>query len=289
MKVSPPDIPVISNISGKPAGPEIASPGYWRRHIREQVRFYDAMQTLDTSGYEIFLEVGTTSTLISLGMQCIPHNKGLWAPTLGVNNAMFNMNPGRPDGYNDWKPILHALGQLYVNGIDVDWQAFDEPYPCKKVVLPNYPFQRERYWMPQFYDVIKHGTENSNRQQTINNEQLAANNPQPANSNQAYPQVGGAFTKSPLEGTEKSPLEGQGVHIRTNTQISEEPPSRGEYVSAPSREEYLSASSNKQYVSASGDKQPATGNQQPARVRIVAQQLQLMAEQLELLEQAKIK
>ncbi|MDM8548424.1 type I polyketide synthase [Desulfobacterales bacterium HSG2] len=152
IQFSSPAIPLISNISGKPAGQEIASPEYWRRHIREEVKFYDAMRWLDAAGYEIFLEIGTTSTLISLGMQCVPHNKGVWLPTLGVNNAMFNMRPGRPDGYDDQTPMLHALGQLYVHGMDVDWKAFHKPYPRKKVVLPNYPFQRERYWMPPVFE-----------------------------------------------------------------------------------------------------------------------------------------
>ncbi|MDM8548422.1 amino acid adenylation domain-containing protein [Desulfobacterales bacterium HSG2] len=152
IRFSSPAIPLISNISGKPAGQEIVSPEYWRRHIREEVKFYDAMRWLDAAGYEIFLEIGTTSTLISLGMQCVPHNKGVWLPTLGVNNAMFNMRPGRPDGYDDRTPMLHTLGQLYVHGMDVDWEAFDKPHPCKKVVLPNYPFQRESYWMPPVFE-----------------------------------------------------------------------------------------------------------------------------------------
>ncbi len=47
---------------------------------------------------------------------------------------------------NSWKDLLQTLAQLYLNGIQIDWKAFDKPYNRKKVPLPTYPFQRERYW-----------------------------------------------------------------------------------------------------------------------------------------------
>lgn len=151
IQFSQPVIPIISNVSGKHAGDEISTPDYWVRHIRQDVRFYESMLTLDKEGYEIFLEIGSTSTLSSLGMQCLPRNKGLWLQSLGINNAMFNMRPGRTKDYNDWKPMLHSLGQLYIHGMDIHWSAFENQFKHKKVVLPNYPFQRERYWIPPVY------------------------------------------------------------------------------------------------------------------------------------------
>ena len=147
-----PVIPIISNMSGIHAGEDISTPDYWVRHIRQKVRFYESMLTLDKEGYEIFLEIGSTSTLSSLGMQCLPHNKGLWLQSLGVNNAMFNMRPGRSKDYNDWKPMLQSIGHLYIHGIDINWSAFGNQFKeYKKVVLPNYPFQRERFWIPPVY------------------------------------------------------------------------------------------------------------------------------------------
>ncbi|GFZ92567.1 type I polyketide synthase [Okeania sp. KiyG1] len=43
--------------------------------------------------------------------------------------------------------MLSSLGQLYVRGYGVDWSGFDRDYTRKKVSLPTYPFQRERYWV----------------------------------------------------------------------------------------------------------------------------------------------
>ncbi|HUL78059.1 MAG TPA: SDR family NAD(P)-dependent oxidoreductase, partial [Vicinamibacteria bacterium] len=46
----------------------------------------------------------------------------------------------------EWEQVLSSLGELYVRGVEVDWAGFDRDYPRRKVVLPTYPFQRERYW-----------------------------------------------------------------------------------------------------------------------------------------------
>jgi amino acid adenylation domain-containing protein len=168
IQFSKPLIPIISNVSGKNAGDDISTPDYWVRHIRQEVRFFESMLTLDKGEYEIFLEIGSTSTLSSLGMQCIPRNKGIWLQSLGVNNAMFNIRPGRTKDYNDWKPMLQSLGQLYIHGIDIDWTAFfgNQFKQNKIVVLPNYPFQRQKYWVPPVYrkeDVLdmKENSQNS--------------------------------------------------------------------------------------------------------------------------------
>ncbi len=49
--------------------------------------------------------------------------------------------------HSNWKDLLQTLAQLYRNGYPIDWKAFDKPYYRKKVSLPTYPFQRERYWV----------------------------------------------------------------------------------------------------------------------------------------------
>ncbi|KAA1238493.1 ketoacyl-synthetase C-terminal extension domain-containing protein, partial [Aquimarina sp. RZ0] len=42
-----------------------------------------------------------------------------------------------------------SLVQLWVSGIDIDWQLLYEPgYVPSKISLPTYPFAKERYWVP---------------------------------------------------------------------------------------------------------------------------------------------
>src|SRR5262249_40311468 len=47
----------------------------------------------------------------------------------------------------DWQQLLGSLQALYVKGVEVDWSGFDRDYRRRKVVLPTYPFQRQRYWL----------------------------------------------------------------------------------------------------------------------------------------------
>ena len=59
----------------------------------------------------------------------------------------------RPDslGVSAWTGLMQQLAKLYRNGVVIDWDAVgltagDERQP-KRVVLPTYPFQRERHWV----------------------------------------------------------------------------------------------------------------------------------------------
>ncbi|WP_254174386.1 type I polyketide synthase [Planktothrix pseudagardhii] len=128
-----PGIPLISNVTGQLATQEIATPEYWVNHIRQPVRFSDGMQTLDQQGYKLFLEIGAKPILLGMGRQCLPEKQGIWLPSL------------RPP-QEDWQQIISSLGQLYIQGVAIDWSGFNRDYSCHKVALPTYPFQRQRYW-----------------------------------------------------------------------------------------------------------------------------------------------
>ncbi|MGC2638171.1 MAG: SDR family NAD(P)-dependent oxidoreductase, partial [Acidobacteriaceae bacterium] len=43
--------------------------------------------------------------------------------------------------------MLGALGSLYVQGAEVNWAGYDEPYARRRIPLPTYPFERQRYWV----------------------------------------------------------------------------------------------------------------------------------------------
>ncbi|MGD1805493.1 type I polyketide synthase [Dapis sp. BLCC M126] len=128
-----PQIDLISNVTGKLATAEIATPEYWVNHIRQPVRFTQSMETLHQENYQLFLEIGPKPILLGMGRQCLPEDVGSWLPSL------------RPP-QTDWQQILNSLGQLYAQGVTVDWSEFDRDYSRSKVTLPSYPFQRQHYW-----------------------------------------------------------------------------------------------------------------------------------------------
>ena len=147
VRYAPPKLPIMADTTGRPGGAEMATPAYWTTHMREPVRFYDGMRAIGEEGYGIFLEVGGTSMLTGIGRQCLPSYEGLWLCTLGSRDFTANLRPGRIEGQSDWEAMLRCLAGLFTAGCGVDWEAFDRPYRRKRVVLPNYPFQRKRCWI----------------------------------------------------------------------------------------------------------------------------------------------
>ncbi|MBD2523535.1 type I polyketide synthase [Nostoc sp. FACHB-133] len=140
---SSPNIKLISNVTGTVVTTEITNAEYWVRHLRQSVRFASGMETLEQQGCEIFLEVGPKPILLGMGRKCLPEGVGVWLPSLR-------------SGQSDWQQLLQSLQELYLRGASINWSGFDQDYPRRRLVLPNYPFQRQRYWV-----------ETSHRQQTL--------------------------------------------------------------------------------------------------------------------------
>jgi acyl transferase domain-containing protein len=61
-----PVLRLVSNVTGRLAGDEIATPGYWVRHVREAVRFADGVAALHSQGVQIFLEIGPKPVLLGM-------------------------------------------------------------------------------------------------------------------------------------------------------------------------------------------------------------------------------
>ncbi|MDF5733894.1 MAG: SDR family NAD(P)-dependent oxidoreductase, partial [Rhizonema sp. PD38] len=132
-----PQINLISNLTGERLTSETDFPEYWCRHLRSCVRFAESLKTLQTSGHEIFVEIGPKPTLLGMGRHCLSD----------VETQNLAFLPSLRQGQPDWQQMLQSLGELYVRGILVDWSAFDQGYSRRRIVLPTYPFQRQRYWV----------------------------------------------------------------------------------------------------------------------------------------------
>ena len=130
-----PKIPFVSNLTGSFVPPGFAFDGsYWRRHAREAVRFAEGITAVRARGERLFLEIGPAPTLSAMGRRVVGDDEAKWLPSLRK-------------GRGDWQQMLESAADLYVNGVAMDWSAFDAPYARRKADLPTYPFQRERYWV----------------------------------------------------------------------------------------------------------------------------------------------
>ncbi|MBS9773488.1 MAG: SDR family NAD(P)-dependent oxidoreductase [Trichodesmium erythraeum GBRTRLIN201] len=144
-----PEIPVISNVTGTIADKSITTAKYWVDHVRLPVRFTEGMDALQKQGVEIFLEVGPKPILLGMGRRCLPKDVGVWLPSLRPEHIPLqsSLESARSE---DFSQMLSSLGELYVRGVKVDWVEYDGEYSRQKVILPTYPFQRQRYWIDNY-------------------------------------------------------------------------------------------------------------------------------------------
>lgn len=139
IRLSPPRIPVASNLSGQwLQDADATSPRYWSRHVRGTVRFADGLSTLLAKPDRVLLEVGPGETLSVLARR---------HPGLGATRPVLasQCHPGRDARENADQPT-RCLAQLWVAGIDID-QAGHGRSAGRRVPLPTYPFERRSYWI----------------------------------------------------------------------------------------------------------------------------------------------
>ncbi|WP_225640932.1 type I polyketide synthase [Streptomyces werraensis] len=131
-----PAIPVVSTLLGREAtAAELTSAGHWVRHVREPVRYHDAVEHARAAGADILVEVGPGATLTGL-------TKDAFAAA-GVDDAL--VVPASRRDREAARALTGALAALHVRGAAVDWTAlFGER---RQVDLPTYAFQRQRYWL----------------------------------------------------------------------------------------------------------------------------------------------
>ncbi|HWO63416.1 MAG TPA: SDR family NAD(P)-dependent oxidoreductase, partial [Umezawaea sp.] len=110
---------------------DVTDPEHWVRHVREAVRFHDTMTALEAKGVSTFLELGPDGVLTAMGAE-------------SVSDAVLVASQ-RKDR-DEVSTLLRAVGVLHVRGIAIDWAAFYAGTGARRVDLPTYAFQRERYW-----------------------------------------------------------------------------------------------------------------------------------------------
>jgi acyl transferase domain-containing protein len=139
VKLKPPQIPYISNVTGSWATADaVADPSYWGRQLRATVRFGDGLQTLLSIPDCILLEAGPGQTLSNLARQ---------QPGRGARQVAFSSLSSGRGAQGDIPSLLTTLGKLWLGGVDVNWKGFYRHDKCRRIPLPTYPFERQRYWI----------------------------------------------------------------------------------------------------------------------------------------------
>src|SRR5438045_9569726 len=111
-----PRIPLVSNLTGAFwRDGETLDAGYWRRHVRETVKFASGLQALADGGCQILVEIGPSPILLGMAATVLPKTNLRCLPSVRKTR-------------DDWKQLAESLSALYIAGVEVDWQGLDRDY-----------------------------------------------------------------------------------------------------------------------------------------------------------------
>jgi yersiniabactin nonribosomal peptide synthetase len=137
LSLKAPRIPYLSNVTGTwITGQEATDPEYWGRHLVQTVRFSAGLEDLFQQPGRFLLEVGPGQTLSTFARQHPAGGGASVVPSLGERG-----------GGADHATLLRAAGRLWLAGAEVDGARYFRHERRRRVALPTYPFERQRYWI----------------------------------------------------------------------------------------------------------------------------------------------
>ncbi|SEG59071.1 type I polyketide synthase [Paenibacillus sp. UNC499MF] len=139
IRLHEPALPFISNVSGTWITPQEATDEqYWVRHLRSTVRFADGLEELLKNPRSVFIEAGPGNSLSTFVRK---HEAG------SRDRIVVNMLRHPQEAVSDTEHLLNKIGRLWLSGIDIDWTGYYARERRRRIELPTYPMERQRYWL----------------------------------------------------------------------------------------------------------------------------------------------
>ncbi len=129
-------VPFYSTLTGNLLDTNELDSGYWYRNLRNPVLFHNATEALLGQGHTVFLEM-SPHPVLTMALSDTFDAVGSDAVALGT------LQRDRDEATQ----FLTALAHAHTKGIVVDWAAFYAEHQPRRVDLPTYAFQHERYWI----------------------------------------------------------------------------------------------------------------------------------------------
>ncbi len=144
---SPPTLTLVSNLTGRTVGADQPlDAAYWRRHAREPVAFRACVETLAEIGVDALVEIGPHAVLGPMTAMIWPEaahtNSG--APVTLASLRRPSTRSPEPSGADAFRD---AVVGAYRAGLPVAFEGLFAGEERRRIPLPGYPFQRERYWL----------------------------------------------------------------------------------------------------------------------------------------------
>ena len=129
-----PRLPIIADMTGeKIEDGSVFNARYWTDHLSRPVQFARCLDTLEAEGCGLCIEMGPRAVLTTLGQERV-----------GSKTRWVASSNGRDD---DFDLLQSALAEAFAAGAVLDWKAAFRGQDVRRIALPSYPFERERYWI----------------------------------------------------------------------------------------------------------------------------------------------
>lgn len=140
-QLNPPHTPCLSNVTGDwITAAQATDPGYWAQHIVQPARFSNVLVELLRDKAQLLLEVGPGNTWRSLARLYPDYNQEQMARVLRTL-------PAAGEKRSELAYLLESVGKLWLLDVRPDWPALHAGESRRRVPLPTYPFERQRYWV----------------------------------------------------------------------------------------------------------------------------------------------
>ncbi|WHX20887.1 SDR family NAD(P)-dependent oxidoreductase [Streptomyces malaysiensis subsp. malaysiensis] len=128
-------VPFLSTVTGEWIdGPELDAE-YWFTNLRRTVELEGAVRRLLDEGFGVFIE-SSAHPVLTMGVQETAEDAGVDAAAIGS----LRRDEGGLDRF--WA----SVGEAWSRGVNVDWDAVFDGTGARRVELPTYAFQQQRYW-----------------------------------------------------------------------------------------------------------------------------------------------
>ena len=144
---APPSLPFVSNLTGRTiASGEALDAAYWRRQMRAPVEFRACVETLAGLGVDAVVEIGPHAVLGPMVSLAWPDSGGAAAPAV-VSSLRRPATGEEAPAPGSGGGFVEAVAGVYEAGLPLRFDALFAGEARRRIALPGYPFQRERYWV----------------------------------------------------------------------------------------------------------------------------------------------
>ena len=152
VSITPPSLAtLVSNVTGRVVEPDQMLDGaYWRRHAREAVAFDRGVRTLANMGVDMVVEVGPNAVLgpmLSFTWPGSDEDADALAGEVPPPLVLSSLNRPPKDEEEPAPGFVEAVAGAYEAGLTVSFEGMFAGEDRRRISLPGYPFQRERYWI----------------------------------------------------------------------------------------------------------------------------------------------